>query len=94
MKRWTLLAAGTLVAACSNLDEVDGGVVALEVTAPVPAVVEVNESVQLSARALNRDGDEVTIPIVWSAADTTVAVDPATGIVTGVAPGSAACWPA
>jgi hypothetical protein len=74
-------------AGCSNLSEVDGGVVALEVTAPDPAVIEVNESLPLSVRALNKDGDSVAAPIVWSVADTTLAVDPASGVLTGVAPG-------
>jgi hypothetical protein len=76
-----------LVAGCSNLNEVDGGVVALEVTAPDPAVIEVNESLQLSVKALNKNGDSVAAAIVWSVADTTLAVDPASGVLTGVAPG-------
>ena len=38
-------------------------------------------------RALDSNGDSVAAPIVWSVADTTVTVDPSTGLVTGVAPG-------
>lgn len=87
MRRSIPLLALFVGAGCSNLAEVEGGVVSLEVTAPSPATVEVNESLQLSARALNRAGEEVAAPIVWSVADTTLAVDPSAGIITGVAPG-------
>lgn len=87
MTPWMVLAAAVLLSSCSNLEEVDGGVVALEVTAPDPPVIEVNESLQLSVRALNRDGDSVAAPIVWSVADTTISVDPSSGAVSGVAPG-------
>jgi hypothetical protein len=85
--RWIMPAALALGAGCSNLNEVDG-VVALEVTLPAPAIVEVNESLQLSARALNKDGDSVAAPIVWTAADPTLTVDASSGLLTGVAPGT------
>jgi hypothetical protein len=81
-------AAALVVAGCSNLNEVSGGVVALEVTVPSPATIEVNESLQLSARALNKDGDSVAAAIVWSVGDTTLTVGASTGVLTGVAPGS------
>jgi hypothetical protein len=79
--RWIAPLALALAAGCSNLNEVSGGVVAS------PPIIEVNESLQLSARALNKDGDSVGAPIVWSVGDTTVTVDAATGVLTGVAPG-------
>ncbi len=87
MRRSIPLLALFVGAGCSDLSQVEGGVVSLEVTAPNPAVLEVHESAQLSARALNSDGVAIAAPIVWSVADTTVAVDPSTGIVTGTAPG-------
>lgn len=87
MTRWMLVAAAAVLASCSNLQEVDGGVVALEVTAPDTPLIEVNESLQLSARALDKSGNDVAAPIVWSVADTTLSVDPASGALTGVAPG-------
>lgn len=77
-----------LAAGCSNLNEVNGGVVALEVTLPAPSIVEVNETLQLSARALNKDGDSVAAQIVWTAADPTLTVDASSGLVTGVSPGT------
>lgn len=88
MTRWLTPVAFALAAGCSNLNEVDGGVVALEVTLPSPSIIEVNESLQLSARALNKDGDSVAATIAWSAADPTLTVDASTGLLTGVSPGS------
>ena len=88
MTRWIALVALAFAAGCSNVNEVAGGVVALEVTLPSPPIVEVNESLQLSARALNKNGDSVAAAIVWNAADPTLTVDPSTGIVTGVSPGT------
>lgn len=80
--------AVVLATGCSNLNEVEGGVVALEVTAPSPLTIEVHETLQLSARALNKDGDSVAANIVWSVGDTTLTVDPSTGVLTGVTPGT------
>ena len=87
MKGLTALVALAL-AGCSNLNEVAGGVVALEVTLPSPSIIEVNESLQLSARALNKDGDSVAADIVWGAGDPTLSVDATTGVLTGVSPGT------
>jgi hypothetical protein len=86
--RWLAPIALALAAGCSNLNEVEGGVVALEVTLPSPLIIEVNETLQLSARALNKDGDSVAANIVWSAGDTTLTVDASTGVLTGHSPGT------
>jgi hypothetical protein len=72
---------------CSGLDEGEGGAVALQVEVPVPATLEVGDAVQLSATALDADGNPVDVPITWRAADPTVTVSP-TGLVTGVSVGS------
>jgi hypothetical protein len=76
-----------LVAACSGLAEGDGGVVALEIEFPEDQQLEVGDQVQLSARALDVDGQTVDATIEWRTSDTALTVD-ATGLVTGVAPGS------
>jgi hypothetical protein len=78
-----------MILGCSNLDEGEAGVVALEVSAPSPDTLEVGESVQLSARALDRDGNPVNATITWRGVDTTASIDPATGIVTALFPGTA-----
>jgi hypothetical protein len=61
--------------------------VGLEIQIPALLTLEVGEQVQLSARALDADGQTVDATILWSASDAALSVD-ATGLVTGVAPGS------
>lgn len=73
-----------LLAACSNLTADNGGVVSLEVQRPEPATVEVGDTIQLSAVALDRNGEPVDASIVWRTSDTTLAVDSTTGQVTGL----------
>jgi hypothetical protein len=51
--------------------------------------VEVGESIQLSARPLDKNGDSVGTPVTWLSADATATIDAATGTLTGVAPGTA-----
>ena len=86
MRRWHCLAL-TVLLGCSGLDEGEAGVVALEVRAPLPAIVEVGESVQFSAKPLDANGDSVGVPVTWRSPDATLAVGETTGLVTGVAPG-------
>ena len=86
--RWRHALLG-LMLGCSNLDEGEAGVVALEVSAPASSVLEVGESLQLTARALDREGSTVNTPITWRGVDTTASIDPATGIVTALFPGTA-----
>jgi hypothetical protein len=86
--RWPRALVLGLLVGCSNLDEGEAGVVALEVTAPASSVLEVGESLQLTARALDRDGNTVNTTITWRAVDTTATIDPASGIVSGLFPGT------
>jgi hypothetical protein len=80
-----VLAAGVLLG-CSDLSEGEGGVVALEVTAPAGNAVEVGDTVQYTARALNIQGDEVAAEIRWATPDTAnISVDSLTGRVAGKA---------
>ena len=88
MRRWAVLCGSLLVIGCSNLTEGAGGVVGLEVSVPSASTVEVGEALQLSARALDRNGQTLSVPIAWRAADPTLMVDEQTGIVTGVTPGT------
>jgi hypothetical protein len=87
--RWCGALVLGLVLGCSNLDEGEAGVVALEVTAPSPDTLEVGETVQLAARALDRDGNAVNAAITWQSVDTTASIDPTTGVVTALFPGTA-----
>jgi hypothetical protein len=72
---------------CSDVTEGAGGVVQLEIRVPAVTTVEVGETLQLSAEALDRDGNPVSVPISWRTADATLTVNDA-GIVTGVAAGT------
>ena len=60
----------------------------LEVTTPADTELEVGETATLTARALDKDGNPVAAAITWRAADPTLTVDEATGVVTGVSPGT------
>jgi hypothetical protein len=86
VKRWLVLVTSALALACSDLTEGAGGVVELEVLQPATTTIEVGQTLQLSAHALNRDGNPVDVPITWRTSDATLTVDD-TGLVTGVAPG-------
>jgi hypothetical protein len=71
VKRRLLFASAVLAAACSDITAGPGGVIALEVTAPVPAVLEEGDTVTpLRARALDRKGDSVPTEIRWYTLDT------------------------
>ena len=72
---------------CSNLTEGAGGVVELEIRRPAQTQIEVGQTLQLSARALDRDGNPVDVPITWRTSDPTLTVDDQ-GLVTAVAPGT------
>ncbi|MEO8479290.1 MAG: hypothetical protein ABI542_06605 [Gemmatimonadota bacterium] len=74
-----------LLAACSSLPTTGDGVVELRVEIPADLTLEPGENRALSARAFDRTGAEVTTAIVWETPDTTLSVDPATGVVTGIA---------
>jgi len=87
VRRWVHLLPLLAAAACSSLDEGEGGVVALEIQFPELQTIEVGEQVQLSARALDADGETVDATILWRASDDALSVD-ATGLVTAVEPGS------
>jgi hypothetical protein len=83
-----LLGVGTAIG-CSGLTEADGGVVGIEVDVPGPDTVEVGESIQLSARPLDKNGDSAATPVTWISADPAATIDASTGVLTGVTPGSA-----
>ncbi len=82
-----LLAAG-LAAGCSDLSPTDGGAVALEVVRPAVTQLEVGDSLQMVARALDAEGEELPgTEIWWTTPDTTVRVDSASGWVVPLRPG-------
>ena len=88
MTRGARLLSLALVAACSGLDEGEGGVVAVEVEVPELTTIEVGQQVQVVARALDVNGAVVDVPLEWQSSAAAVTVD-GTGLVTGVQPGEA-----
>ena len=88
MSRWALLLPLLLVPGCSDLTEGAGGVVGLEITTPTDTEIEVGETMALTARALDKDGNTIPAAVTWRAADPTLTVDQATGVITGVSPGT------
>jgi len=80
-----LLAVG--LAGCSSLTETAGGVGVVVVLVPSPAEVEVAQTIQLQAVALDGNQDTLDVPIVWLALDTTITVDSTAGLLTGRTPG-------
>jgi Bacterial Ig-like domain (group 2) len=86
--RPALLIPALLLAACSNLTEGAGGVVALEIQQPASLDLEIGETLALTAQALDKDGNPVDAAVTWRAVDPTLTVDPATGVITGVSAGS------
>ncbi len=86
MRSWAFLAL--MVLGCSDLTEGPGGVVELEIRTPAATEVEVGQVLQLTARALDRDGNPANVEVTWRSSDPALTVDN-TGLVTGVAPGTA-----
>jgi Bacterial Ig-like domain (group 2) len=86
--RPALLISALLLAGCSDLTEGAGGVVALEIDQPQSLTLEIGETLALTARALDKNGDPVDAAVTWRAADPTLTVDPATGAITGVSAGT------
>lgn len=78
-----MLLAALVGVACSNLTETPGGIGSLAILVPSPAEVEVGQTLQLRAVALNGDGDSVAAVVYWRALDTTLTVDSMTGLMTG-----------
>ena len=87
MSRWAgLVLLGVL--GCSELTVGTDGVVSLRIRTPELLTIEVGETLPLSADALDKDGNPVSTPVEWRAPDATLSVDPVSGLITGVSPGT------
>ncbi|HEX5632509.1 MAG TPA: hypothetical protein VFX50_04745 [Gemmatimonadales bacterium] len=90
MTRRILAASAALAAAvaCSNVDEVADGVIALELRPPIPTTIELGDTAKFNARALDVNGDSVAAAITWVTADpaNVEVVDAAQGLVVGLQP--------
>ncbi len=84
-RRLQMCVLAAFMSACGSLPTTGDGVVELRVEVPADLTLEPGESRALTARAFDRTGAEVATAIVWETPDTTLSVDPATGVVTGIA---------
>ncbi len=73
---------------CSNLTET-GGIAGLELRIPRPAVVEVDQTITLHAKALDARGDSIPAHILWLTPDASVTLTP-DGQLTGKTGGASA----
>ncbi|MGZ8803432.1 MAG: Ig-like domain-containing protein [Mycobacterium sp.] len=87
MTHWAALITFASVLGCSNLTEGANGIVEVEIRQPAITTIQVGQTLQLIARALDKNGDPVNVAITWLATDSTLTVD-AGGLVAGVAPGT------
>lgn len=73
---------------CSNAGELADGVIAIQVIAPVPPVVDFGDTTQYIAVPLDQEGDSISAPVVWVTPDDSsiTIVNASTGLVTGVKP--------
>jgi hypothetical protein len=85
--RWLLLALA--LSSCSELSGDSDTPILLEIRAPAGVgggspLVEISDTFQLTARALNQDGDSVAATFIWRTPDTAnIFVEPATGRISG-----------
>lgn len=84
MKRGGSAVVFALLAGCSGISENADGVASVEIRLPTNFYLEKGQSVLIRAVARNRDGDSVAAEFRWRSPDTTIAVDSALGIVTGL----------
>ncbi len=86
MRRFAGALVAALLAGCGNLPTTDDGVAFLEITPPATLTLEVGATLRILARALDRDGRPVDVPVTWRTPDATVSID-GTGLVTGLSVG-------
>lgn len=83
-----LAIAALLLASCGGLTETEDGVAFLDVIRPPSTTMQIGETLQLTARALDARGEPVEAPIRWISGNAFLAVDEVTGLVTGLAAGT------
>ena len=84
MKRLPGALLGALLAGCGHLPTTSDGVAFLEIVAPARLTLSVGDTVRLVARALDPDGQPVSVTVIWRTPATTLIVDES-GLVTALA---------
>jgi uncharacterized protein YjdB len=72
-----------MVGACGSLAMTDEGAAFLEIIAPPSTTVAVGDTIQFTARTLDKSGAPVEATIRWRTPDTTITVVAETGQVVG-----------
>jgi hypothetical protein len=88
VKLFPRIALVVALAACSNANELSDGVIAIQVVAPQPPIIDFGDTVRYVAIPLDKNGDSVAAPVEWVTPDDTsiVIINSATGLVTGAKP--------
>ena len=86
-RRWAGLAL--VVGACGSLAVTDEGAAFLEIIEPPSTTIAVGDTIQFTARTLDKSGAPAEATIHWRTPDTTISVIAETGQVIGRFPGNA-----
>ena len=85
--RLALAAAAALLGGCGSLPTTSDGVAILEIRPPASLTVVVGDSLRIGARALDKSGQPIDVPIHWRTPDKTVSVGDTSGVVIGLLAG-------
>lgn len=88
MNRAVGVALAALSSSCGSLPTTTEGVAFLQVEQPANRTINVGDSLQLHALALDKRGSPLDVPIHWRTPDSTITVGETTGLVIGVKPDS------
>jgi hypothetical protein len=81
--RLPLAVAAVLLGGCGSLPTTSEGVAILEIRPPASLTVTIGDSLRIGARALDKAGQPIDVPIHWRTPDTTVTVGDTSGVVKG-----------
>jgi uncharacterized protein YjdB len=77
-----------VIGGCGSLPTTSEDVAFLEIRSPATLIVVVGDTLQFSARALDKAGNPVDVTIHWRTSDTTISVGDTTGLVVGISAGT------
>jgi hypothetical protein len=76
-----------VIGGCGSLPTTSEDVAFLEIRPPAILVVDVGDTLQFSARPLDKAGNPVDVTVHWRTPDTTISVGDTTGLVVGISAG-------
>jgi len=81
-------ALAAVIVGCGSLPTTTEDVAFLEIRPPLSLIVVVGDTLRFGARALDKAGDPIDVPIHWRTPDTTISIGDTTGLVTGLFAGT------